>query len=264
MDDEAFLDHAADALAALPGVRAVALGGSRGAGTAAADSDWDLGIYYVGGFQPQHLRDLGWPGEVFELGAWGGGVFNGGAWLSVDGRRVDVHYRDLTSVEHELAEARAGRFRIEPLMFYLAGIPSYLVVAELAVNRVLRGCLPHPAFPEQLRRNAGDVWSTRAEWHLTYAEHTHAAQGRLATCTGLLVLAALQFAHAILAAKGQWVVNEKTLLQRAGLDEVDDLVAGLTAEPAALRRAVEAVRALGRDRLVDGTRPPEVTLPSRW
>jgi hypothetical protein len=38
---------------------------------------------------------------------------------------VDVHYRDLTSVEHERAKAREGRFRIEPLMIHLAGIPSY-------------------------------------------------------------------------------------------------------------------------------------------
>jgi predicted nucleotidyltransferase len=140
--DADFLATTADRLAALPGVRAVALGGSRADGTHRPDSDWDLAVYYRGPFDPDDLRALGWPGEVSEIGGWGGGVFNGGAWLTVDGRRVDVHYRDLGVVEHELAEAAEGRFRVEPLLFHLAGIPSYLVVAELALNQVLRGNSP--------------------------------------------------------------------------------------------------------------------------
>ncbi|MEU6430839.1 nucleotidyltransferase domain-containing protein [Microbispora sp. NPDC046973] len=42
MTDQAFLDHVADRLAALPGVRAVTLGGSRAQGTHAHGSDWDF------------------------------------------------------------------------------------------------------------------------------------------------------------------------------------------------------------------------------
>ncbi|MFJ6292701.1 hypothetical protein ACIQJX_05005, partial [Streptomyces griseoviridis] len=42
LSDAAFLDRTADTLARLPGVRAVALGGSRAEGTARDDSDWDL------------------------------------------------------------------------------------------------------------------------------------------------------------------------------------------------------------------------------
>ncbi len=125
-------------------MRAVALGGSRAEGTHRPDSDWDLAVYYRGPFDPDDLRALGWPGEVSEIGGWGGGVFNGGAWLTIDGRRVDVHYRDLDVVEHELAEAAEGRFRVEPLLFHLAGIPTYLIVAELALNEVLRGDPPAP------------------------------------------------------------------------------------------------------------------------
>ena len=138
MDDGAFLAYVADRLADLPRVEAVNLGGSRAQGTHQPDSDWDFGIYYRTRFEPQALRDVGWPGEVFEVGGWGGGVFNGGAWLEIDRRRVDVHYRDLDTIDRELAEAREGRFRIEPLMFHLAGIPSYLVLAELAGSQVLR------------------------------------------------------------------------------------------------------------------------------
>ena len=153
--DTTFLDNVADTLAALPGVHAVALGGSRALGTNTPDSDWDLAIYYRDGFHPDHLRAIDWTGEVSDFGAWGGGVFNGGAWLEIDGRKVDIHYRDLAVVEYELAEATQGRFHWEPLMFHLAGVPSYLLVAELASNRQLRGDkLPQPKFPDPLRAAA--------------------------------------------------------------------------------------------------------------
>lgn len=137
MDDDAFVRHVGACLAALPGVEAVTLGGSRAEGTSRPDSDWDFSLYYRGRFEPQVLRDIGWPGEVSEIGGWGGGVFNGGAWLEIDGRRSDVHYRDLDVVDREIAAAREGRFTIAPLRFHLAGLPSYVVLAELAVRRVL-------------------------------------------------------------------------------------------------------------------------------
>jgi hypothetical protein len=78
-------------------------------------------------------------------------VFNGGAWLSAEGTRVDVHYRDLDDVEFRLAEAREGRFGIERLQFHLAGLPTYIVVGELAQNVVLHGDLPSPGgYPDAL------------------------------------------------------------------------------------------------------------------
>jgi predicted nucleotidyltransferase len=237
--DETFLGRLADRLAALPGVRAVALGGSRAQGTHAPDSDWDLAVYYRGDFDPDDLRAVGWEGEVSELGGWGGGVFNGGAWLTVEGRRVDVHYRDLDVVEHEWAEAEEGRFRVEPLLFHLAGIPSYLVVAELAVNRVLRGELSRPTgYPEKLRTYAFERWRGTARITLTYAQANHAPAGRLTEVAGALATAAMQAGHAVLAARGEWVTNEKRLLERAGLRGVDDIVGGLTADPGALTEAL--------------------------
>ncbi|MEV0485115.1 nucleotidyltransferase domain-containing protein [Streptomyces sp. NPDC050508] len=244
-DDAEFLDTTADRLATLPTVRAVALGGSRAQGTHHPDSDWDLAVYYRGPFDPADLRALGWDGEVSEVGGWGGGVFNGGAWLTVDGRRVDVHYRDLDVVERELAEAEEGRFRVEPLLFHLAGIPSYLVVAELAINRVLRGELPRPdTYPEKLRRSAADRWYGTAHATLAYTQANHAPKGRLTEVAGALAVAAVQAGHGVLAGRGEWVTNEKRLLERAGLRPVDDIVAGLRNEPEALTRAVSDAEAL--------------------
>ncbi|WP_369168568.1 nucleotidyltransferase domain-containing protein [Streptomyces sp. R28] len=232
LTDPAFLDTTADRLAALPTVRAVALGGSRAQGTHRPDSDWDLAIYYRGAFDPADLRAVGWEGEVSEVGGWGGGVFNGGAWLTIDGRRVDVHYRDLDVVERELAEAEEGRFRVEPLLFHLAGIPSYLVVAELAINQVLRGALPRPAgYPQKLRHTASERWYGTALATLGYAKANHAPAGRLTEVAGAIATAAVQTGHAVLAGRGEWVTNEKQLLERAGVRSVDGVIGSLDPDP---------------------------------
>ncbi|MFI6166811.1 nucleotidyltransferase domain-containing protein [Nocardia sp. NPDC051052] len=238
MTDETFLQHVTARLAALPGVHAVTLGGSRAQGTHTPDSDWDLAIYYRDTLDPDDLRETGWPGEVSELGGWGGGVFNGGAWFTIDDRKVDVHYRDLDVVEHELAEAEQGRFHWEPLMFHLAGIPSYLVVAELAINQVLHGTLPHPTFPEALRTTAPPIWQNRAAMTLQYAETTYAPRGQAAEVAGTLAIAAMQTAHAILAARGEWTTNEKRLLQQAGLRDIDTILTELDADPKSLAQAI--------------------------
>jgi Nucleotidyltransferase domain len=245
--DEAFCAEAGDRLAALPGVLAVTLGGSRATGTARPDSDWDFSVYYRGsvaggdlsGFDPAVLNTLGWPGQIFPIGAWGGGVFNGGAWLTAGDRRVDVHYRDLDDVEHQLAEARAGRFGIERLLFHLAGIPTYIVAAELANNRVLHGELPVPGYPAALRETAPPRWYADARATLEYAGTAHAPRGHLADTAGAIALAACQSAHALLAARGQWVTNEKRLVDMAGLRGIDAVLTGLTCEPACLAGALE-------------------------
>ncbi|MBV2357620.1 nucleotidyltransferase domain-containing protein [Streptomyces sp. J2-1] len=237
--DAAFLAETAGRLAGLSTVRAVALGGSRAQGAARSDSDWDLAVYYRGAFDPDELRALGWPGEVSEVGGWGGGVFNGGAWLTIDGRRVDVHYRDLDVVEHEYAEAEAGRFRVEPLLFHLAGIPTYLLLAELAANRVLHGELPRPqGYPPALRRTAPERWYGTARATLGYASAHHAPQARLTETAGAVATAAAQTAHAVLAARGEWVTNEKRLLERAGLRTIDTVIGTLRPKPDTLAEAV--------------------------
>ena len=247
MDDDAFFRHVADRLGELPGVEAVTLGGSRAQGTYRPDSDWDFAIYYRGHFNPQALRDIGWPGDVFEVGGWSKGVFNGGAWLEIDGRRTDVHYRDLDVIDREIAASREGQFDIEPLAFHLAGLPSYLVLAELAVKQVLRGELPTPDYPMALRERAPRVWWGRAEQEFDYARMNHAPYGRLTQCVGLIARAASYAAHAVLAARGQWITNEKTLLTRAGLRQVDEFIAAARPDPGVMRDVVDRSRAVCSD-----------------
>jgi len=237
-----FLDRVSRRLADLPGVVAVALGGSRAQDQHAPDADYDLGLYYRGRFDPQPLRDIGWPGEVSELGGWGGGLFNGGGWLEIDGRRVDVHYRDLDRIESIMAEVAEGRFSTEPLMFHLAGIPSYLLLAELAINKTLIGELPRPDYPEPLRRSAAAEWWGRADLTFRYAIDGAAAKGRYLLALGLAAQATAQAAHAVAAAHGRWVTNEKRLLDIAGLADLDQLITELPADPDRAVAVIERIR----------------------
>lgn len=246
LDDDAFLEHVADALAAVPGVRGVALGGSRAQGVSRPDSDWDVAVYHRGPFDPDDLRALGWPGVLSARGGWGR-IFDGGGALHVDGRAVDVHYRDLDAIEAVHEEALVGRFTIERLLFHQAGLPSTILLAELGVNRALRGEVPRWEYPPALREAAPGIWWENAALTLHYAREGHARHGRVAQCAGLLSEAACQAAHAILAHRGEWITNEKQLLTRAGLRGVDAIVGRMGTEPVELLRSVDAVEAVLRD-----------------
>lgn len=243
-EEHRFAEHVTEHLVQLSGVTAVSLGGSRATGAHTTDSDWDFAIYYRHRFDPAELRAIGWPGEVSGIGEWGGGVFNGGAWLSIDGRKVDIHYRDLDDVEFRLAEAEKGRFDIERLMFHLAGVPTYLVVAELALNEVLHGDLPTPDYPDALRENAPHQWWAQARLTLEYARTAHAERGHLADTAGAIAVAATQTAHAVLAARSTWVTNEKRILDDAGLRGIEDTLTGLDTDPATLTAAADAATRL--------------------
>jgi predicted nucleotidyltransferase len=237
MNEAEFETRIASELAALPGILAVTLGGSRARGDHRADSDWDFAIYYRGFFEPDSLRVKGWPGQVFDVGAWGGGVMNGGAWLTIDGCRVDVHYRDLENVEYWTNEARQGRFRKEYLLFHAAGIPTYIVMAELALNQVLHGSLTVPEYPDVLSRQAGAHWHDDALASLSYGTTALHYRRDVAVALANAVRAVLEGAHSRMAAQRRWVLNEKGLAETAELiDEIQLLLEAPT--PAELEAAM--------------------------
>ncbi len=204
-------------IAQLPGVQAVALGGSRGQGTATDSSDWDFALYYRGHFEVHEVRRLGFDGEVFGIGAWGGGVMNGGAWLTVEGRRVDLHYRDLNEIEHWWAEAREGRYQKELLPFYVAGIPTYTVVGELALCAVLVGELPRPSYPDALVAAAGARWREDALLSVGYARAALENRGDTTVAVANGGRALIELAHSRAAVAKRWVLNEKGLVKASGL-----------------------------------------------
>ena len=227
MDDDQLLSHVLERVSGIDGVVAVALGGSRAAGVERPDSDWDFGLYYRGHIDTAAIRRIGWEGQVFEPGEWGGGIMNGGAWLDIDGRRVDLIYRDLDEVEHWVAEADAGRFRKELLAFFVAGIPTYVLAGELAINRVLVGTLPCPAYSDALATEAERRWHIDAMASLDFGRRAYATRGETIGAAGMLVRAVVEESHSRLAAQHEWALNEKHIADRAGLGHLATVIANL-------------------------------------
>lgn len=230
--------HLADRLRVIPGVVAVTLGGER-----------DFRLYYRGEIRADDVRALGFEGTVDEPGEWGR-LVNGGAWLTVEGERVDLLYRDLDFVQHWIAEAEAGRFERDRVEGYLAGMATYVLVGELAVAEVLAGELPRPEFPDALRETAVRRWRASAAFSLGIAE-TAADRHDVVSCAGLLAKAAVEAAQARLAEKGEWALNEKGIVRRAELGaRVEAILAAPGDRAFELARAVTAMRAalgIGRD-----------------
>jgi hypothetical protein len=186
------------------------------------------------------VRDLGHPGYVSRLGEWGP-IVHGGAWLTVGGTAVDVLFRDLDTVETWIADTQEGRFAVLTQNGYVVGAPTSLPAGELATCVPLAGAdLPRPAFPEALATTAPGRWEGRARVSLMFAG-THARAGDTACCAGMLVDATLCAAHARLCTRREWARNEKRLVQRAGLDAAQPLLAhpGATADD--LEATVRAV-----------------------
>jgi len=214
------VEFIANRLAAIPGVVAVTLGGSRATNTAVKGSDWDFGLYYQGRLDPADIDALGWPGRVFAPGEWGQ-IVNGGAWLTIDGTKVDLIYRDLDEVLRWTEAAEAGHFEIHREVGYVAGVATYVLAGELALGKVLSGELPRPRFPPKLQQTAPATWSRLAAGALHFAE-VHADREDRAACLANLCQAVLAVAQGRLAAAGEWILNEKRLVDRAGLGVVQE------------------------------------------
>jgi hypothetical protein len=230
----------ADRLARIPGVVAVTLGGSRGRGTHRPDSDWDFGLYYRGTIDPDDVRALGYEGTVVSPGDWAYPM-NGGAWLTVEGQKVDLLYRDLDDVERWIAESNHGRWELFRVPGYLAGMPSYTLLAELALGTTLVGTLPRPAYPPALSETAPRRWRWEAAFALEHAE-AHRRRGDVGACLGKCAYAILALAHARTAAARTWVLNEKGIVALAGLEELEAALP-LRGEES----AVELVERIGRE-----------------
>jgi hypothetical protein len=238
------VEQLVDLLAGMPGVRAVVLGGSRAGNQFDAGSDWDLGVYYAGSLDTTALAALG---TVHAPGAWGR-LMNGGAWLRLSGMKIDVMLRDLAVVEHWSARAAEGSFDVDALLGYLAGLPTYSLLAERALCQLLRGTLiPVAGFPPRLAELAAPRWRLHRQFSLEHAR-MRAARGDVVGAVGHAAKAAVEQAHAVLCEGSTWVLNEKQIIERAGLGHLHDLMLAPTRDAADLLAWVSRVESV----LVDG------------
>lgn len=225
-----------DVLTAMPGAIAVVLGGSRAVRSDDEESDWDLGVYYRGEID---LTALSARGTVFPPGSWGR-VMNGGAWLQCGGQKVDVILRDLDVVEYWTRRAEEGEFERDALLGYLAGIPTYTLSAELASCLPLCGNVEAVPFPPRLAAAAPEVWRFCRSFSLDYAR-MHARRGNVAGVAGQAAAAVMEEAHAISCERGEWVCNEKRLIEVAGFSSLNPLFAEIPIEREHLLQWVDRV-----------------------
>ena len=162
MTDDEFIASVVEGCQRIPNAEAVNLGGSRARGDHRPDSDWDFAVYYRGAIDVSPFEALGWPGHVFRPFEWGQ-VMYAGAVFDVDGRHFDVHFRNLDVVDHWSKEASEGRFEIHILGFHLAGIPTYMLMGELAirpsVGRSGEKCQGRPILRRSVNVHRGSGWS---------------------------------------------------------------------------------------------------------
>jgi hypothetical protein len=165
---------------------------------------------------------------------------NGGAWLEHGGEKVDVILRDLDVVEYWTRRAQEGEFDRDALLGYLAGIPTYTLSAELASCLPLHGQVEAVPFPPKLAAAAPAVWRFCRSFSLEYAR-MHAKRGNVAGVAGQAAAAVMEEAHAISCERGQWVCNEKRLIETAGLSSLNNLFAEIPTERERLLEWVDLV-----------------------
>lgn len=225
LSDDVLRRMASD-IATVDGVVGVVLGGSRARGDAAPSSDVDLGVYYAGGIDTASLSALArrWSDDDVEIGppgSWGPWVDAGG-WLMVEGTPVDWILRDVDRVGEQWRRAQEGRYAFHTQAGHPLGFLDVAYAGELATAVILadpwRRLAPLQAemarYPEALRRAMIEgLWEAG---FLVDGARKAVVRGD-ATYVALCLSRALMLcAHALHAADGRWVTNEKGLVPSAG------------------------------------------------
>lgn len=227
---ELLLERIVGGLADVSGVGAIALGGSRARGTAHAGSDYDIGLYISPGRQLdtaglraalRGLVDKPETVELTEVGGWGRWIVGGG-WLSIDGHKVDLLYREVDAVRGVIENCRNGQIEVDYQPGHPHGFVSAIWMGEVALGRALHDpagklamlkarCAPYP-------RLLRDAIIGRFRWEITFSidnaslairrgDHTHIAgcAYRALACLG----------QVLFAINERYLINEKGALDEA-------------------------------------------------
>jgi Nucleotidyltransferase domain len=224
------LQHVAPVLAAVPGVAAIALGGSRARGAGHTASDTDLGLYFsevaeldVGRLLAavKGLVDDPEAAAVTEVGGWGPWIVGGG-WLSIEGRKVDLLYRPIERVETVIRECRDGRISMEYQPGHPHGFCSAIWMGEVALCLPLsdpRGIIARlkamtDPYPEQLGRALIRRFRPEVLFAIGNAK-TAVAKGDQAYVAGCAFRSLACAAQVLFAHNRNYLINEKGAIEAA-------------------------------------------------
>jgi predicted nucleotidyltransferase len=217
-------------LATVPGVAAIALGGSRARGTASEASDYDIGLYFsaVHPIETNRLSQVARtlvdaPGvaEVTSIGGWGPWIVGGG-WLTVDSHKVDLLYRNLDDVQHVIDACRAGEITMHYQPGHPHGFCSSIWMGEIALCRLLHdegGVLAAlkaktTPYPSPLRESL----IRQFQWEVLFAienAEIAAARSEQTHIAGCAYRALACLAQVLFALNERYLINEKGALQEA-------------------------------------------------
>ena len=251
----------------VPGVAAVALGGSYARGTAKAGSDIDLGLYYheARPFAIEAIRaianavnDTSDP-VVAGFGGWGPWV-NGGAWLTIGGQRVDFLYRSLERLDVTIEACARGEFQTDYEQQPATGFFSFIYLGELAICRPLHdpaGALAGLKarvwpYPPALRAAVLKRFGFHAGFALGHLDKA-AANGDVYMAVGCLYRALSALVQMLYALNGRYFISDKGAITECAAFErvpadfgarVTGLLATSGATSAALAESAGQARAL--------------------
>jgi Nucleotidyltransferase domain len=224
------VERVAPILAAVPGVVAIALGGSRARGAAHPGSDTDLGLYFSegGALDVKRLLDAvkglvddPRAAAITEVGGWGPWIGCGG-WLSIAGRKVDLLYRPVERVEKVIRDCRAGRITMDYQPGHPHGFCSAIRMGEIALCRplsdpgsVIAGLKAMTVpYPEEL----ADALIRRFQWEVSFSignAGTAVAGGDQAYVAGCAFRSLACAAQVLFALNRRYLINEKGAIEAA-------------------------------------------------
>ena len=230
MANDPLLQRIVPALAEVPGIAAIALGGSRARGTATETSDYDIGLYLSS--EPpldtqrllqavRRFADAPDATQVTPIGGWGPWIVGGG-WLSVSGRKVDLLYRNIDDVADVIAKCRAGEIEMHYQPGHPHGFCSAIWMGEVALcqplsdpdGRLAKLKAATSPYPGALR----DALIRKFDWEILFSiENGELAAGRAEqTHVGGSAYRALACtAQVLFALNERYLINEKGALQEA-------------------------------------------------
>ena len=228
--NDALLKRIVPRLAEVPGVVAVALGGSRARGKASATSDYDIGLYYGPDESldtdlllavARTLVDHPSAAAVTSVGAWGPRIVGGG-WLTIEGTKVDLLYRGVESVRAVISECRAGRISMDYQPGHPHGFSSAIWMGEVALCQPLhdpQGVIAQlkistSPYPDKLRESL----LKRFMWEVLFSIENGeiaVARGEQTHIAGCAYRALCCIGQVLFALNRRYLINEKGALVEA-------------------------------------------------